>query len=227
MDGEGNIYLAWTKRGFGPNGEAQIMISTSHDGLNWSAPKEAITSFDDWTNQSFQDAPGHQFMPSITFAAGKIILIWYDQRWDLSAWLYDLGIFYEWWMEEEHPIRHTIDVRAAQAEPSLDPVFSKSIQVSRYRWAEIGDLPVQLEFNTPNLPLFQTGKAPFIGDYIDITPSPSIIPEGNHWRFNIDPNSSTVYHATWTDNRDVKPSIDDLWGDNYLFYYTCNSGGYN
>ncbi len=218
MDAEGNIYVAWTKRNMGPNLEAHIMISTSHDGLNWSLPKKAITSLDDWTNPYFAYAPGYEFMPSITFAAGKLIMIWYDQRWDVSAWLHDLVIFGDDYIWEDYPIRHTIDVRAAQAEPSLDPVFSKSIQVSRYRWIDINGYPFQIEFNMPNLPLFQIGTAPFIGDYIDIAPSPSIVPEGNHWRFNKDPNPSTIYHATWTDNRDVKLAPGDQggdWGETY------------
>jgi len=231
MDGEGNIYVAWTQREMGPNGEAQIRISTSHDGLNWSVPKKAISNVNDWTGPPYFDAPGNQFMPSITFAAGKLLMIWYDQRLDYSVWWPHpdyLSIFSDPYIWETYGIRHTIDVRAAEAEPSLDPVFSKSIQVSRYlwgiKWDELGPYFAQLQFNMPNLPLFHQGTVPFIGDYIDVTPSPSIVPEGNHWRFNIDPNPSTVYHATWTDNRDVIPlEIGGDWGNYQAPGYDCNN----
>lgn len=81
-DDKGTLYLAWSQRGQGPMGEARIMISTSSDGVAWSSPLQvdpgAIT--DDTPGDSFPH--GHQFMPSLTFIEGKLMILYYDQRLD-------------------------------------------------------------------------------------------------------------------------------------------------
>jgi hypothetical protein len=239
VDGSGNVYIVWSQRGLGPQGEARIVISTSSDGLTWPTPPiQALHDFKEG------DPDGYEFMPSLTFAAGKLTMLWYDQRWDWCT-----GHFDDPFIEDVYPIRHTIDVRLAQA-TTPNPVFDQSIQVSRYPFLLIpqgeGWLALQLSFNMPNLPLFMQGTVPFIGDYIDLTPSPLFLPPEdpnnptNHWIYNTHPNTPTVYHAVWTDNRDVLPPLrpgenlleiidpeHDNWDEEFTNYTPLGEGGCN
>src|SRR5467141_1314974 len=114
--------------------------------------------------------------------------------------------------------RHTIDIMGAQASPlsgGLQVPSFKPFRVSHY---EFGSIPAlfpdveQLQYNVPNLPLFLDGSAPFMGDYIDITATPQIVPKGNgSWGFNVADTGTTVFHTAWTDNRDVIPPADSNW----------------
>jgi len=196
IDKNGVIYVAWSQRGLGPSGEGKIMMKTSADGgLTWQGP-----ALVDGSNES-----GYEFMPSLTSGAGKVMMLWYDQQYDLC------GHFADEYIQEIYPIRHTIDVRAAEVHPIPNPYFSyETIQVSRFPWYftfddEDNPIAIQLQHNMPNLRIFGGGKVPFLGDYIDISPSPMFVPNGNGWAYNTDPASKPVYHAVWTDNRDVRP----------------------
>jgi hypothetical protein len=199
LDNKGHAYLAWSQRDGDPTGPARIMIATSTDGIYWSSP----------IHVEIPEEPSHQIMPSMTFASGKLMLVWYDLRNDYaqywSQWIADFYLFSQ--------LRHTIDVRIAQADPSMTPVFEPSKQVSRYIYHLYEDpeepgswIAYQGQFNPPNFPLFKGGTLPFMGDYIDITPSPMFVMDKNgHWRFNIEPSDTSVFHVAWTDNRDVRP----------------------
>ena len=199
IDKDGVIYVAWSQRGLGQKGEGKILMMTSaDDGLTWQGP----ALVDDPSHS------GYQFMPSLTSGpGGKVMMLWYDQRDD-----YCKDGFADQYIQESYPNRHTIDVRAAEVYPTADPYFSlETIQVSRYPWVFTSDyqteepIAAQLQYNMPNLRIFGGGKVPFLGDYIDITPSPMFVPEGDGWAYNQDPNSRPIYHAVWTDNRDVQP----------------------
>lgn len=196
------IYVAWSARGFATTrpdistGDARIVMSTSPTGAVWTSPR-AVDEF---------GAPGHQIMPALTFGAGRLSLLYYDLRFDVS------GLFGPF--VDELPIltsvppglRHTLDVRIAQAAPDAQPVFS-SVQLSDYSVGAVTDGgPIQqLQFNPPNLPIFKQGTAPFIGDYIDTATSPSMRANADGtWSFNIEPSDSPIGHAVWTDNRDVR-----------------------
>jgi len=208
VDHNGTAYIAWTQRGLGPTpivGEARIVMTASSDGVNWSTPAQAIC--DD--EPIIPDPPGHQLMPQLTYAAEKLTLLWYDHRWDV------IQIFLPFIEDIYQNVRHTIDVRVAQAEISSYPVFSPSIQVSKYPFLLYNDdelnifMAYQLFYNRPNLPLFSLGTRPFMGDYIGIAPSPKFLsPEDpnnptDYWIYNTNSSVPTIYHAVWTDNRDV------------------------
>jgi len=113
--------------------------------------------------------------------------------------------------------RHTIDLRVAQADP--DTLTWRSTPVSRYPFGtvggEVGTITAlrQLGVNPPNLPLFQQGTVPFMGDYIDIAGETFLPPAtpGGAWRYNLDPQTSPVFYATWTSNQDVRPPADGDW----------------
>jgi DNA-binding beta-propeller fold protein YncE len=205
IDKDGVIYVAWSQRGLGPNGEAKVLMMTSDDDfVTWEGPARVAGP-----PLEYPLDIGYHFMPSLTSGAGKVMMLWYDQRYDYC----DTG-FGDQYIQETYPIRHTIDVRAAEVHSIPDPYFTyETIQVSRYPWVFTSDytgnpVAIQLQYNMPNLPIFGGGTVPFFGDYIDITASPVFIFENGEWTYNTNPNS--VYHAVWTDNRDVRPPGPDL-----------------
>ncbi|HET8922505.1 MAG TPA: kelch repeat-containing protein, partial [Candidatus Acidoferrum sp.] len=115
--------------------------------------------------------------------------------------------------------RHTIDLMGAEAIPlpgatTAVPPF-KTFRVSHYEFGSIPQLFTdveQIQFNAPNLPLFVDGTAPFMGDYIDLAGTPQIAPNGEGgWTFNTSPTSNPIFHAAWTDNRDIVPPADGNW----------------
>ncbi|HKB79752.1 MAG TPA: sialidase family protein, partial [Thermoanaerobaculia bacterium] len=211
VDDAGRLYTAWSQRIV--NGDGRILlISSSDGGSTWTAPQQV----DAYAGR------GHQFMPSMRFAAGKLTLAWYDLREDstmgvLAPVTYSesrvavgnlaLGqpqVVFWTYLADFSPDatikllrRHTLDVRVAQADPGAAPSFS-SVRVSRYRFGEFpgssSHTIQQLQINPPNLPLFGQGTKPFLGDYIDLT----AYRNGGNAR---------VRHVVWTDNRDVRPPV--------------------
>lgn len=231
VDGNGLIYLAWSQRGLGPGGDARIVVSTSTNGVIWSAPVAADNL----------PGRGHQIMPSLTNANGTLALVYYDLREDTNTGNYtslgggeynetrvplgDLATqpphpekvfttFIDDGPGAEGPLlrRHNLDVRVAQARQGIGLQFT-SVQVSQY---PVGSRPnatliEQLQMNVPNLPMFALGTLPFIGDYIDIAALTFVQNASGVWTFNTSPSTAPVFNAVWTDNRDVSPPIDGNW----------------
>ncbi|MGB6993382.1 MAG: hypothetical protein WBG00_09170, partial [Thermoanaerobaculia bacterium] len=170
-DETGRLYLAWTTRGVAipgadpdpVSGDARIVVSTSLDGFTWTGPQPIDEPM----------VPGHEIKPSITYTAGKLLVGYYDFREDVS------GVF-EGFVADlpGYPSRHTVDVRAAIAEPGDVPVFTtypvlQSTQTSRYPFIMVGSGEsdaemMQLQWNPPNLPMFRSGTVPFFSDYLDL-----------------------------------------------------------
>jgi len=221
IDAQGRVYVAWAERGFAPirpdpdDGDARVVVASSTDGVNWTAPAAVDNGM----------VAGHQLMPSLTFAGGKLMVAYYDLREDqadvFSKFVDETNaLFVETSTGTFTPRsprrRHTLDVRAAQASPAASPIFASSVQVSEYlRGSRANSLTVeQLQFNPPNLKLFKLGGVPFIGDYIDLAPSPAFVPAtGGGWAFNTAASSSPLFHAVWADNRDVIPPPDGNWAN--------------
>jgi DNA-binding beta-propeller fold protein YncE len=216
VDKSGHVYLAWSQRGVGPSGDARIMLSYSYLGTSWSTPLPVAN-----LNEYGQTFLGHQIMPSFSFSAGKLILIWYDQRHDVNGFAFGFNP----WIIDSLPYRHTMDVWAAAADTAAFPNLSwKSTQVSRYLYAALkddggnlvyeGNNPVifPVQFNCVNYPLFKGGTNPFDGDYIDVAASPSFrLDSWRNWIFNTDDSNSPEFHVAWTDNRDVRPPANGDW----------------
>ncbi|PWT87347.1 MAG: hypothetical protein C5B55_14885, partial [Blastocatellia bacterium] len=231
VDGQGRVYVAWSQRGVGPSGDARIMGTMSTNGTAWTTPTAVDPS----------PSRGHQIMPAMTAAAGKLMIIFYDLREDHTVGIYtplgdgsyqetrdprgDLApppgtpakVFIDFIMDQAPAgfsallRRHTIDVRASRADTSapIGPVtFTPSQRVSQYIYGSRpgSNVVEQLQVNPPNLPMFGLGTKPFIGDYIDVNAT-TFTPTANGWAFNTDPSSPAVFHATWTDNRDVRPPV--------------------
>jgi hypothetical protein len=250
IDGGGRLYLAWSQRGFGPNGDARIVLTTSPDGITWTSPQPIDNAqvLDDFGNPLER---GNQFMPSLTFSEGKLMALYYDQRLDHTVgeftpnnpFLPDpTGSFYKqarvfvgdlpgspnlvftpFLADFGLTIRHTIETRVSQADPGPLPSFT-STYVSQYKFGTLGnEQPAgavthlqQLQLNPPNLPMFQGGTVPFIGDYIDITGRTFLPPgetNGAGWQFNTAATQSPVHFATWTSNQDVRPPADHNWAN--------------
>jgi hypothetical protein len=231
IDHDGRLYLAWSARSFAPMapdpqvGDARVVVSTSVDGRNWTLPR----AVDNWP------ARGHQIMPAMTYVAGKVQVVYYDLREDVSG-------FFEQFVDEFNILRlppgtpgkkrHTLDVRAAQAQSGPGLEFASyavtpadpSERASQYL---IGSRPgssvvEQLQFSPPNLPLFGLGTLPFIGDYIDVA-AQTIVPDGTGWRYS-NASDQPIFHLVWADNRDVRPPLDGNWS-NYTPPTFAGSGG--
>ena len=115
--------------------------------------------------------------------------------------------------------RHTVDVQGAQASPlpsgsTAVPSFTP-FQISRYLFGinpfDASNQAEQLQVDVPDLPMFEQGTVPFFGDYIDIAPAPSFLFQNGKWVFNTSSANLPVFHAVWTDNRDVVPPSDGNW----------------
>jgi hypothetical protein len=216
-DGVGRSYIAFTTRGLAiPDfdvigGDGRVVISTSMDGTVWTAPLPI-------------DEPeqhGHQLMPALDFAQGKVFLLYYDFRADVSG-VFDRFIT-DFPVDATTP-RHSVDVRAAQALAAETPIFTDysvldnkpSTQTSRYPYLILSDeagepVSQQTKYNPPNLPMFKGGLVPFFGDFIDLATLHFVRDDTGSWDFNTEPGGAPVVHAVWTDNRDVVPPSDGDW----------------
>ena len=248
-DHPGRVYVAWAARGFAPlrngqsRGDSRIVISSSLDGVVWSYPVTA----DDYPGA------GHQIIPALTFAGGKLALAYYDLRENAAALHEDFIVEYgetNWRHCMEYAAtlspwypgylscvistrtalrRHTLDLRAGIAGSAClsggtcaftsyavsHPFQVSSAQVSSYvSWAPPGGEPRQVQFNRPNLQLFRKGTYPFVGDYIDLA-AQTFLPDGQGgwvWNTGFTPGRpASVFHAVWSDNRDVKRPGDFNW----------------
>jgi hypothetical protein len=157
--GASRAHVAWAQRN-PSTGDAQIVVATSPDGLNWGTPPVAIDTAplrDDCTGVS---PCGHQFMPQLTFSQGRLMVLYYDQRLDHTLGRFTPnnpfapdanGSFYQVFRDVRlepagaAPVfgltiddlgllrrRHTIDLRVAEWIPGSNLPFSSS-SVSQYK----------------------------------------------------------------------------------------------
>jgi parallel beta-helix repeat protein len=213
FDDRGRAYIVWTERGFSTvpsqidpvNGDAKIVISSAGYVGGWSNPQAIDPA-----------SPGHQLMPSIAYAGGKLLVAFYDLRDDVSQ------TFSKYVQDLPTPIgpdggpkRHTMDIRGALGVPGVPPAFASSVKISQYLLgtpAHEGGAVQQLQANPPNLPMFGLGTVPFMGDYIDVAPAPAFVRNADgRWQYNTSSSSVPVFHAVWTDNRDVRAPLGGDW----------------
>lgn len=125
--------------------------------------------------------------------------------------------------------RHTIDVQGAVAAPqaagqSTMPAFN-TFRISNYF---VGYDPTtsqaeQLTVDPPDLPIFTEGTLAFMGDYIDVAGDPPFVIKGGKWQFNTSSANPQVFHAVWTDNRDVAEPPNGDWTQYVPPYSLSNS----
>ncbi|MFN7976933.1 MAG: LamG-like jellyroll fold domain-containing protein [Vicinamibacterales bacterium] len=210
VDGAGRAYIAWSERGYATQrpdpltGDARIRLTTTLDGRTFSTP----VMVDDDPQRA-----GHQLMPSLAFSKGKLLVLFYDLR-ETRAQAF--GTYVDDQVTSTGK-RQTIDIRASLGTPGATPVFGPSAQVSDYLMGYRSKSAVleQLQVNPPNLPMFKQGTVPFIGDYIDVAAAPTFVPNANgDWVYNTAAGlDMPVFHAAWTDNRDVRPPLDGNWAN--------------
>jgi hypothetical protein len=154
------VHVGWAQRD-ASTGDARIVLSTSADGAAWSAPTpvDAVPISDDFGASLTR---GHQFMPQLTFVAGRLVFVYYDQRLDHTVGFHiptnpfvadAQGRFYLVRRDPKgelpaHPEqvftlriddatlttrRHTVDTRVATAPAGAAPSFAAST-VSQYRF---------------------------------------------------------------------------------------------
>src|SRR5579864_3088865 len=253
VDATGRVYVAVSQRN--ANGDARIVLTMSTDGGNtWSAPAPIDNGniFDDGGNPFLNLSDrGHQIMPSMSFNAGKLTLIYYDLRQDHTMgsftptsdaggytetrqFLADLisnpvSVFTPFVDDSTLSVRrHTMDVQGAQADlPPAGQLSIPSFNTFRISKYFVGFDPAtnqaeQLTYNPPDLPLFVKGTEPFMGDYIDLAGDPPFILQGGQWQFNTSNTNPQVFHATWTDNRDVVQPPNGDWTQYVPPYSTSN-----
>jgi len=262
-DTTGRMYLAWSQRQ--ANGDARIMMQLGLVGI--PIPSPAVVDNgpvldDNGHPLSNLSGRGHQLMPSLTFNAGKLMLIYYDLRQDHTIGQFtplandtgysetrlfegelsaadpaDPSVFNFWVQDAAPPLtvrRHTLDVQGAQATPNAPlnlgvPAFS-AFRIAHYQFGinpyNNSSSAQQLEVNPPNLPMFQTGTVPFMGDYIDVAGAPPFVLKSGKWHFNTDSSSGLpVFHAVWTDNRNVRPPTNGDWTQYTPPYSASNPSG--
>ncbi len=255
VDASGRLYVAWAQRGPSSNsatgGDARIQVISGKPVYGGGNQLNSMQFAGPVTVDPYQGR-GHQIMPAMAFASGKLTVAWYDFRDDDEVAVYTaIGegdysfadevpegvtpIFSNYVADPAGPPypsgiwRHTVDVRAAQANPGLPPAFRPSVMVSQYTYGtpafdpstqtQLANDPEniqQLEFDAPNLPLFQLGTVPFVGDYIDVA-GPTLIPYASggteQWRFNNLAGDPDHTHVVWTDNRNVVQPADGNWAN--------------
>jgi hypothetical protein len=167
IDGTGRVYIAYSARNTVPSGDARIVLSNSPGGVGWTTPILVDNpATDPLTNPSGR---GHQIMPALTFAAGRLSLLYYDLRLDHTFGLFSplmpqgvpTGLYSEALQlaGELNPAtlsisavfnqfvddstialrRHTFDLRVAQALPGNPPVFAPSVLVSQWMLRDKSD----------------------------------------------------------------------------------------
>ncbi|MBI4908849.1 MAG: putative Ig domain-containing protein [Acidobacteria bacterium] len=176
VDHLGRVYLAWPQRGLAPapfESNARIVVATSSDGINFPVAQQRVA--DPYS------AGGHQLMPSITFAGGRLMLVYYDSRDSQTYGRYtalgggeyreervrvgdpnkpftgDKGRFV---MDDRTlPRLHTVDLRGVQAIPAsagaadISPSFGASFRISQYQFGKLplGDRSKFPDGNTPQV----------------------------------------------------------------------------
>ena len=262
VDDTGRVYLAWSQRQ--ASGDARIMMNVSTDGLSWSSSAALVDNgavLDDSGNPfSNLSGRGHQFMPSLSFSAGKVSLVYLDFREDHTLGFFTVNpdlssytetrqfegelagnpgsslVFNPFVSDAAPPLttrRHTVDVQGAQAAPlpagSLGVPSFTPFRISRYLFGinpfDTTNQAEQLQVDPPNLPMFQQGSVPFFGDYIDIAAAPPFLFQNGKWIFNTNSGSLPVFHAVWTDNRDVVPPPDGNWAHYVPPFSASNPAG--
>jgi hypothetical protein len=238
----GFVYVAFSARGLTASGDARVVAAGSIDGTHWTPA--IMVDNPSQNTQSNPSGRGHQIMPAITFANGRLTLLYYDLRLDHYAGFYtpsatsptgygetleaegelaltpaETGLVFTNYIDDAGLTlrRHTIDLRVLELGIFPTVTLGPSVSVSQYAYGccvnpGMPDIE-QFKFNVPNLPLFGEGTEPFLGDYIEVVPSPLFVPNGSSWAYNFTPSVNPLFHATWTDNRDVVPPADGNWAN--------------
>ncbi len=124
-------------------------------------------------------------------------------------------------------------MQGAQASPlpsgSIGVPSFTAFRISRYLFGinpfDNANQAEQLQVDAPDLPMFEQGTVPFFGDYIDIAAAQPFLFQNGKWLFNTSSANLPVFHAVWTDNRDVVPPSDGNWAHYVPPFSASNPAG--
>jgi len=163
---ENGVYVAWHQKDSGSGANALISRSKTN-GATWEAPVRPHPAF------------GHQLVPSIWAAGGKLSAVWYDSRGEPA-------------FNPNGPVSGQCPPGATTGQgcTGMDVFYSQAGTAAPGALAFGQELQVTERSFNPNL--FATIKAisPFIGDYIAVVA-----------------NATTAF-VVWGDNRDINPSAN-------------------
>ena len=212
------FHAFWSARGFAAHpDDARIVVSSSRDGRNWSAPS-VVENF---------AGRGHQIVPQSAVAGGRIQVNWIDTR-NNEPGTFDrlIADFRVDAAGNRVPLsdpagasapptviyRQMADIFAAQApaadgngQPSL--AFVPPAQVSRYRFGLVDGTRRQLEYSFINARMFKNGEVPFHGDYHAVAGQryrPSETTPGAYVRNTAPSTNHAVFYSAFTDNREAQ-----------------------
>lgn len=217
LDDNGNAFSNLSGRGH------QLMPS-----LNFSAGKLSLVYFDfrqDHTLGFFAENPDQTSYTETRQFEGELVG-------DPASTL----VFNSFVSDASPPLttrRHTVDLQGAQASPlppgSLGAPGFSTFRISRYLFGinpfDNANQAEQLQVDAPDLPMFEQGAVPFFGDYIDIAAAPAFLFQSGKWVFNTNSSNLPVFHAVWTDNRDVVPPSDGNWAHYVPPFSASNPAG--
>jgi hypothetical protein len=165
---ENGLYVAWVNKN--PGTGADVMISRSKtNGATWESPVTPHTN----------NPLGHQIMPFLAAAGGKLSVAWYDSRSEPA-------------FNANGPVTGQCPAGATTGVgcTGMDVFYNQASTGAAGPLSFGTDLRVTTQSFNPNL--FGSIKAisPFIGDYIHLVA-----------------DTSNAY-VVWTDNRDVNPTLN-------------------
>ena len=216
----GRLYMALAVRGFAQDADqARVVVMSTLDGVVWTMP-QAIEN-------GASAVPGHQIMPALSAVGGTLNAVWLDFRDDVSG-------HFDKRIKEIYPIRHTMDVRGAQATfqqngnlswttygilQDTDPAPTAP-RISKYLIGDYDDPNgntkfKQLQFNRPLLKLYAGGTRPFVGDFIDVAGLAFLTAQqGNP--------QSTSGQTTWVPNDGTNAALTTTASQTFHAFWTDN-----
>ena len=235
VDGSSRVWIAYSQRVNGPTSGtygSRIMVTTLPAGSKtWSTPYIA-----DKLSPTLS-AYGHQFMPALSFAFGKMMLAWFDSRNDNkesilacpgggctnlaqltpqsipipgSSVATPASVFTPYILDPNSGIRHTIDVFGAMIDPATQTnIAVPSFQISQYPfWVNDGDGD-QIEQGFFNPPNLPMFAKGTLPFVGDYIDigAQNIAPSGGGWAFNSQ-GKDAVTGAT------LAPDFHITWTDN-------------
>jgi len=222
IDQFGRLYVALAVRGFAQDPvQARVVVMSTLDGVTWTMP-QAI-------EPGASALPGHQIMPALTAIGGKANVVWLDFRDDVSGH-FDARI------KEIYPIRHTMDVRGAQATfqqngtlnwttygilQDTDPAPTAP-RISKYLIGDYEDPSgnhkfKQLQFNRALLKLYGGGTKPFVGDFIDVAGLAFLTAQQVNQQ-----TSAPAGQTTWVPNDGTNPALTTTASQTFHAFWTDN-----
>jgi hypothetical protein len=236
VDSSGRVYVAWSQRipvtptqNDLPNPtDGRIVLSTSTDGGTT------------WSSANPIDIPpgrGHQFMPTMTFASGKVTVAWYDVRQDHTTGTYKFSNMFPGFYEEA---RAAVGNLVTPVQPQVvfwnylsdtSPFADLTLKLRRRHTLDVrvaeNDPAAPLSFRSTRVTRFKFGfrqnsttcgpmppNGMCIEDYQLNPPNLPMFRQGTVPFFGdyIDvsaytPGASRVRHVVWTDNRDVRAPL--------------------